>query len=101
MHRRWKRRVVALADVKPGGRALDLCCGTGDIAFALAARGAEVTGVDFSEAMLEVAEKRKAESGKAETGGGTEHRTLNLEPRTSNGGKGETGNPTFMQGDAM
>ncbi len=39
LHRRWKRRVVELANPKPGDRALDLCCGTGDLAFALAARG--------------------------------------------------------------
>src|SRR5271170_159440 len=64
LHRRWKQRVAEMAAVQSGSRALDLCCGTGDIAFALAVKGAEVTGVDFSEAMLEVAEKRKAESGK-------------------------------------
>ena len=59
LHRRWKRRVAALAAAAPGARALDLCCGTGDIAFALARRGAESTGLDFSEKMLEVAEGRK------------------------------------------
>jgi demethylmenaquinone methyltransferase/2-methoxy-6-polyprenyl-1,4-benzoquinol methylase len=59
LHRRWKHRVVELARAKPGDRALDLCCGTGDIAFALARRGAETTGLDFSEKMLEVAEDRK------------------------------------------
>ena len=59
LHRRWKRRVAELAAVQPGGRALDLCCGTGDIAFALARRGAEVTGLDFSQKMLEVAESRR------------------------------------------
>jgi demethylmenaquinone methyltransferase/2-methoxy-6-polyprenyl-1,4-benzoquinol methylase len=58
LHRLWKRRVVSLADVKAGDRALDLCCGTGDIAFALANRGAEVAGLDFSEKMLEVAQTR-------------------------------------------
>jgi demethylmenaquinone methyltransferase/2-methoxy-6-polyprenyl-1,4-benzoquinol methylase len=58
LHRRWKRRVVSLAAVKPGDRALDLCCGTGDIAFALAQRGADVTGLDFSAPMLEVAQAR-------------------------------------------
>jgi demethylmenaquinone methyltransferase / 2-methoxy-6-polyprenyl-1,4-benzoquinol methylase len=52
LHRWWKRRLVAMANVKPGTRALDVCCGTGDIALALAAQGAEVTGLDFSEAML-------------------------------------------------
>jgi len=58
LHRLWKRRVVALANVKPGDRALDVCCGTGDIALALANRGAETTGLDFSEKMLEVAQSR-------------------------------------------
>ena len=59
LHRRWKRRVIELAAVQPGDRALDLCCGTGDLALALARRGAEVTGVDFSPAMLEIAEARR------------------------------------------
>jgi demethylmenaquinone methyltransferase/2-methoxy-6-polyprenyl-1,4-benzoquinol methylase len=62
LHRRWKRRVVELAQVKPGDRALDLCCGTGDIAFALARRGAETTGLDFSDKMLEVALARNRKS---------------------------------------
>ena len=61
LHRQWKRRVVELAAVRPGDRALDVCCGTGDLAFALAARGATVTGLDFSEPMLAVAERRLAE----------------------------------------
>jgi len=58
LHRIWKRRVVELAAVQSGNRALDLCCGTGDIAFALAQRGAETTGLDFSDKMLEVAKNR-------------------------------------------
>lgn len=55
LHRRWKRRVVRLAKARSGDRALDLCCGTGDIALALAAKGADVIGLDFNEAMLQVA----------------------------------------------
>jgi demethylmenaquinone methyltransferase/2-methoxy-6-polyprenyl-1,4-benzoquinol methylase len=58
LHRRWKRRVVNLAQIKAGDRALDLCCGTGDITFALAQRGAAATGLDFSLPMLEVAAQR-------------------------------------------
>ena len=61
LHRYWKRRLVRLAGAQPGDLALDLCCGTGDIALALARRGADVTGLDFSEEMLEVA-KRKSEA---------------------------------------
>ena len=60
LHRVWKRRLVRMANVRPGERALDLCCGTGDIAFALAGAGATVSAVDFSAAMLEVAARRLA-----------------------------------------
>ena len=59
LHRLWKRRVVNLANVQSGNRALDLCCGTGDISFALAQRGAETTGLDFSAEMLGVAAQRQ------------------------------------------
>jgi SAM-dependent methyltransferase len=44
--------------VPPGGHALDLCCGTGVAAAALAARGFRVTGVDVSEGMLAHARRR-------------------------------------------
>lgn len=60
LHRAWKRRLVRMANVRPGERALDVCCGTGDIAFALSRSGATVTAVDFSAAMLGVAVKRAA-----------------------------------------
>jgi demethylmenaquinone methyltransferase/2-methoxy-6-polyprenyl-1,4-benzoquinol methylase len=58
LHRRWKKMLVQMSGIRRGERALDLCCGTGDIAFALEDAGAEVIGVDFSPAMLEVARKR-------------------------------------------
>ena len=58
LHRYWKRRLIGLARPQAGERALDLCCGTGDLALALARRGAKVTGVDFSERMLEMAQSR-------------------------------------------
>ena len=60
LHRYWKRRVIQLARPQPGQSALDLCCGTGDLALALARRGVNVTGVDFSERMLQVAAGRAA-----------------------------------------
>ena len=66
LHRRWKRRVIELAAVQSGNRALDLCCGTGDLALALARRGAEVAGVDFSAAMLEIAEARRQRNFKSQ-----------------------------------
>lgn len=60
LHRLWKRRVIRLARPQPGERALDLCCGTGDLTLALAKRGAHVTGLDFSDAMLQVAKEKSA-----------------------------------------
>lgn len=58
LHRWWKREMIELAAGKPVERALDLCCGTGDVTFALARRGLEVVGLDFSEPMLAVANHR-------------------------------------------
>jgi demethylmenaquinone methyltransferase / 2-methoxy-6-polyprenyl-1,4-benzoquinol methylase len=55
MHHRWRERAADLARVGPGSRALDVATGTGDLAIELAARGAEVTGLDFSDGMLELA----------------------------------------------
>jgi demethylmenaquinone methyltransferase/2-methoxy-6-polyprenyl-1,4-benzoquinol methylase len=63
LHRRWKQKLVDLAQVKPNDVALDVCCGTGDITFALARAGAHVTAVDFSQPMLEVAKARAARRG--------------------------------------
>ena len=57
LDRRW-RRETALAVVRPGDRVLDVCCGTGDLALAAAAAGGRVTGVDFSERMLERARRK-------------------------------------------
>ncbi len=48
-----EERILPL--LAPGSRALDLCCGTGQLAAWLAARGFEVTGLDGSEEMLRLA----------------------------------------------
>jgi demethylmenaquinone methyltransferase/2-methoxy-6-polyprenyl-1,4-benzoquinol methylase len=58
LDRRW-RAATAEAVVSPGDRVLDACCGTGDLALACARIGGKVTGLDFSERMLERA-RRKA-----------------------------------------
>lgn len=60
LHRYWKRNLIRLAQPHPGERALDVCCGTGDLALALARHGLEVVGIDFSEPMLEQARLRIA-----------------------------------------
>jgi len=62
---RWKRRLVALAHVRTGDRALDLACGTGDIAFAVAARGARTIGLDITMRMLQLARAKPAPPGVA------------------------------------
>jgi demethylmenaquinone methyltransferase / 2-methoxy-6-polyprenyl-1,4-benzoquinol methylase len=67
LHRYWKRQLVRHARVQPGETALDLCCGTGDVARALAAAGAQVTGLDFSFPMLELAAKRAPAPASANT----------------------------------
>lgn len=56
--RRWKHRVVDLAQVVRGERALDLACGTGDLAYLVAARGAAVVGVDLTPRMLQLAQAK-------------------------------------------
>lgn len=61
MHHRWRERAADLARVGPGDSALDVCCGTGDLALELSRRagpGGEVTGLDFSEPMLELAREK-------------------------------------------
>jgi len=68
LHRRWKRRLIQLAGPRPGLRALDVCCGTGDLALALARCGAQTVGLDFSEPMLEVAAEGRRAKGEASRG---------------------------------
>jgi len=57
LDRKWRRLTIE-AVVRPGDRVLDACCGTGDLAVAAERRGATVTGLDFSAAMLERARRK-------------------------------------------
>jgi demethylmenaquinone methyltransferase / 2-methoxy-6-polyprenyl-1,4-benzoquinol methylase len=57
LDRRW-RRITAEAVVRRGDAVLDACCGTGDLAIADARAGGRVTGLDFSERMLERARSK-------------------------------------------
>src|SRR5512135_1263784 len=79
LHRLWKRDAVeiALAGRTAPARVLDLCCGTGDLAFiaeGLLAAGSRVVGLDFTLPMLAVARGRRSAPGRE---------------------------PAFAQGDAM
>jgi demethylmenaquinone methyltransferase / 2-methoxy-6-polyprenyl-1,4-benzoquinol methylase len=60
--RRWKRRLIDLGSPRPGARALDLATGTGDLAFALAARGACVVGLDITLRMIQLARSKRQRS---------------------------------------
>jgi demethylmenaquinone methyltransferase/2-methoxy-6-polyprenyl-1,4-benzoquinol methylase len=60
LDRRW-RRLTAEAVVRRGDVVLDACCGTGDLAIAAARAGGRVTGLDFSEPMLERARRKAPE----------------------------------------
>jgi demethylmenaquinone methyltransferase / 2-methoxy-6-polyprenyl-1,4-benzoquinol methylase len=64
MHHRWRQRAAERAELGPGDGALDVCCGTGDLAIELAARvgpQGTVVGCDFSEPMLELARRKAVE----------------------------------------
>jgi demethylmenaquinone methyltransferase / 2-methoxy-6-polyprenyl-1,4-benzoquinol methylase len=62
----WRRaaRTFSAILARPDARALDLCCGTGDMSFALqrAAKGsgAKILGADFSHPMLQRAGQKSA-----------------------------------------
>jgi demethylmenaquinone methyltransferase / 2-methoxy-6-polyprenyl-1,4-benzoquinol methylase len=67
----WRRRVARKFSAvlqNPGARVLDLCCGTGDLAFAFAREapnGAKITGSDFAPEMLVRARAKAAAAGAA------------------------------------
>lgn len=60
LHRYWKAKMISMAEPKEGEIALDVCCGTGDLAFALIRRGVATAAVDFSLPMLAVGRQRSA-----------------------------------------
>jgi demethylmenaquinone methyltransferase / 2-methoxy-6-polyprenyl-1,4-benzoquinol methylase len=64
LHHEWRQRAVDRAEVGPGSDALDVCCGTGDLAFELRRRigpDGRVVGADFSEPMLELARRKSGD----------------------------------------
>ena len=63
MHRLWKDRFVRRVKPQRGEAILDMAGGTGDIAFRMEARGAEVTVADINQDMLDVGIERAMERG--------------------------------------
>lgn len=61
LHKKWREDTMKRMNVKPGQRALDVCCGTADWTIALADKvgeTGEVIGLDFSKNMLKVGEEK-------------------------------------------
>jgi len=68
LHHRWRSRAADLARLGPGDSAIDVCCGTGDLALELKRRvgaSGRVIGVDFSPRMLELAREKSRREGVA------------------------------------
>ena len=63
MHRLWKDRFVNRVKPRRGERILDMAGGTGDVAFRMVERGAEVTVADINADMLEVGRQRAERRG--------------------------------------
>ncbi|KAJ4711063.1 2-phytyl-1,4-beta-naphthoquinone methyltransferase, chloroplastic [Melia azedarach] len=61
-HRIWKRMAVSWSGAKTGDNVLDVCCGSGDLAFLLSEKvgsDGKVIGLDFSKDQLSVASSRQ------------------------------------------
>ena len=62
LHNRWRAYATSLLQLKPGDKALDICCGTGDfirpLRNAVQEQGA-VMGLDFCQPMLELAKNKE------------------------------------------
>ncbi len=63
LHRLWKDQFVRRVKPQPGEAILDMAGGTGDIAFRLAERGADVTVADINQEMLDVGLERAVARG--------------------------------------
>jgi demethylmenaquinone methyltransferase/2-methoxy-6-polyprenyl-1,4-benzoquinol methylase len=64
LHRLWKAFAVSVARVRPGERVLDVASGSGDLARAFAARGAEVCMSDINGPMLARGRDRMLDAGR-------------------------------------
>jgi demethylmenaquinone methyltransferase/2-methoxy-6-polyprenyl-1,4-benzoquinol methylase len=64
MHRLWKAFAVSIARIRPGERVLDVASGSGDLARAFAARGADIWMSDINEPMLARGRDRMLDAGR-------------------------------------
>ncbi|UPR01973.1 2-phytyl-1,4-naphtoquinone methyltransferase [Chloropicon primus] len=99
LHRLWKRRVVSLTECKRGDKALDVCCGSGDLAFLLAKKvgaSGEVSALDFSANMLSYALQRSVAKSLFQ------YTYFDEKPRDDGGGdEGGSGTIRWIHGDAL
>lgn len=92
LHRTWKRRVVKLTECGVGDTALDVCCGSGDLAFLLARKvgaSGHVSALDFSANMLSYALQRSVS------------KDLFRFTFDRRGGKGGASTISWIHGDAL
>ncbi len=62
MDRKWRRTAIKLISPGPGESVLDICCGTGDMVFAMVDQQLSlkrIDGLDFVPEMLDIARKRQ------------------------------------------
>lgn len=69
MHRGWKDRFVKRVKPQPSEQILDMAGGTGDIAFRMADRGADITVADINQEMLDVGAERAMDRSESEETG--------------------------------
>ena len=84
LHRAWKAYTVAVANVRPGDRVLDIAGGTGDLARAFAGQVGErglVVHTDINETMLRVGRDRLLDDGLGAADHGLRRRTPALRRR--------------------
>jgi demethylmenaquinone methyltransferase/2-methoxy-6-polyprenyl-1,4-benzoquinol methylase len=100
----WRSAARSFREVlsRPGTRVLDLCCGTGDMTFALrrqlkrtAPRGSsQLFGADFSHAMLQRALSKSA-------GNSSDHASTHASSPNPSSSDGESGMPRWIEADAL
>jgi len=100
----WRRAARSFREVlsRPETRVLDLCCGTGDMTFALHRQlkgsaprsSSQLFGADFSHAMLQRALNKSA-------GKSSDHASTHAASPNTSSSDGESGMPRWIEADAL